>query len=269
MTAALRIIDTGERPARWNVAATAALTQLHCDGVTGDTLRFHRYPASVLIGRHQDAEQAIRVDACRQAGVEIARRVTGGGSVYMAPGALAWDLIISRKRAGRDVGDVAQAIGKAVAAGIAHLGLDARYRAENEIVVAGRKLCGMSGYHDGDTIAYQGTILIDTDLSDMGRCLRMPFPSGDAAQALTARMTTVSEWLNRKPDPHEVQSGIGASLARALRCEPAYEEIAFAEKTLADEYYRETYGRDAFVFADPSSGPEAMAGEAGQQARLP
>lgn len=250
MTGSLRIVDTGERPARWNVAATAALTELHGDGRIGDTLRFHRYPGCVLIGRHQVPDRAIRIDACREAGIEIARRVTGGGSVYMAPGALAWDLVVSRKRFGLDVGDAARTIGCAIAAGIARLGIAARYRAENEIVVAGRKLCGMSGYYDGDTIACQGTILIDTDLSDMGRYLRMPFPSADAGEALTARLTTASEWLGRSPGPAELQSAIGASLAHALRCDPVYGLASSDENVLADAHYRETYGRDAFVFAD-------------------
>jgi lipoate-protein ligase A len=251
MTAALRIIDTGERPARWNVAATAALAELHADGRIGNTLRFHRYPASVLIGRHQVPEQAIRIDACKAAGIEIARRVTGGGSVYMAPGALAWDLIVSRKRTGAAPGDVARMIGGGIAAGLARLGIAARYRAENEIVVDGRKLCGMSGYYDGDTIAYQGTILIDTDLRDMGRYLRMAFPSADTTLALTARLTTVCECLVRTPGSHEIQSAIGTGLANALRCESVDGTISAEERALADECFRKTYGRDAFVFAAP------------------
>ena len=92
--------------------------------------------------------------------------------------------------------------------------------------------------------------LIDTDLSDMGRYLRMPFPSKDAGEALTARLTTASEWLGRSPGPAELQSAIGASLAHALRCDPVYGLASSDENVLADAHYRETYGRDAFVFAD-------------------
>ncbi len=49
---ALRIIDTGVKPSRWNIAVTAALLELHRIGATPDTVRFHRYPRSVLIGRN-------------------------------------------------------------------------------------------------------------------------------------------------------------------------------------------------------------------------
>ena len=44
MTSPIRILDTGLRPARWNVAMTAALAARHADGATPDTVRFHRYP---------------------------------------------------------------------------------------------------------------------------------------------------------------------------------------------------------------------------------
>ena len=65
-----RILDTGLRPARWNVAMTAALAELHAqDGDVGDTVRFHRYPACVLLGRSQDIEHAADVEYCRRAGI--------------------------------------------------------------------------------------------------------------------------------------------------------------------------------------------------------
>ncbi len=251
MTAALRIIDTGLRSARWNVAATAALTDMHSAGRMADILRFHRYPKSVLVGRNEALDQAVRFEACRNDGVEVARRVTGGGSVYMAPGALAWDLVVSRRRVALHIGDIAQTIGEAVAAGLAGLGVAARYRAENEIVVDERKLCGMSGYFDGETAAYQGTILIDTDLNDMARYLRLPFTSRDGWSNLSALLTTLSERLGRIAETGEVQSAIAMGLSRGLRCEPAHETMSVEELALADAFHDRIYGRDDFAIAGP------------------
>jgi lipoate-protein ligase A len=251
MTAVLRIIDTGLRSARWNVAATAALTDMHSTGRMADVLRFHRYPKCVLIGRNQALDQAVRFEACRNDGVEVARRVTGGGSVYMAPGALAWDLIVSRRRVALDIGEAARTIGEAVAAGLERLGVAARYRAENEIVVNERKLCGMSGYFEGETVAYQGTILIDTDLNDMARYLRLPFTSRDSRSHLSARLTTLSERLGRIAETGEVQSAIVMGLTRGLRCKPAHETMSVEELALADAVHDGIYGRDDFAIAGP------------------
>lgn len=248
----LRIIDTGERPARWNVAATAALTELHCSGRIGDTLRFHRYPSSVLVGRHQALDQSIRLRACAEAGIEIARRVTGGGSVYMAPGALAWDLIIDRTTLGGSRADAARTIGDAIAAGIARLGLAAQCRAGQEVEIAGRKVCGMSGYREGDTIACQGTILVDTDLRDIGHYLRLPANRlRGIGREIATRTATISEFLGRLPDRGELECAITCGVVNALGCEPIYRMISPEERMVAEQRHREEYGQDTFVYGDP------------------
>ena len=50
MTGTLRLVDTGTASARWNIAATAALAELHAEGRIPHTLRLHRYPVSALLG---------------------------------------------------------------------------------------------------------------------------------------------------------------------------------------------------------------------------
>src|SRR5262245_7776646 len=96
----LRILDTGLNPARWNIAMTAALAAAHGQGTVSDTVRFHRYQRCVLLGCSQDAASAVDVAHCRRNGIDIARRVTGGGAVFMSPSMLAWDVAVDRKTFG-------------------------------------------------------------------------------------------------------------------------------------------------------------------------
>lgn len=248
MSPALRILDTAEMPARWNVAMTAALTELHRAGRIADTLRFHRYPAAVLIGRHQNLGQAVHVSRCRAAGIELARRVTGGGAVYMAPGALAWDLVIGRDTVGSRLNHAAAAVGEAVAAALARLGLPARYRAENEIEIAGRKICGMSGYFDGGTLVYQGTILADASLSDMAQFLKLPSKRTQSLRHdLSQRLASLTEILGRNPDPDEIENAIATGLADALGRSPIRGDLTAEESELADEWHRAEFGLESFV----------------------
>jgi lipoate-protein ligase A len=239
MSDPLRIIETGERAARWNVAMTAALADLHHAGALEDTLRFHRYPASVLIGRHQVLSQAAHADRCAAEGVEIARRMSGGGAVYMAPGALAWDLVIARRRVGADLTRASAVIGEALAAGLARLGLPARYDARIGITIDGRKLCGLSGYFDGGTLVSQGTILIDTDLSEMRRFLKSPV-SGLA-------LATVRQTLGRAPGAGEIEAALARGLAQALGRPMRRQEPDAAELHCADAWHAAECGRDSFV----------------------
>src|SRR3990170_1329263 len=47
------------------------------------TIRFWRWqPSAVSIGYFQSAEDEVNLDACKQFGVDVVRRRTGGGAVY-------------------------------------------------------------------------------------------------------------------------------------------------------------------------------------------
>lgn len=195
MTRVLRVIDTGLQSARWNIAVTAALTERHVAGEAADTLRFHRYRPAVLIGRHQQPDQACDARACRRYAVEVARRITGGGAVYMTPGVLAFDLVISRRVAG-DQERAASTICNALAQALSRLDptgrLVARYRAPNDVVIDGRKVIGASGYYDGGTLAYQGATMIEMDFAAMAVVLALP-PRGLPLTSLREHLGPAAE----------------------------------------------------------------------------
>jgi lipoate-protein ligase A len=244
---ALRIIDTGVKSARWNVAATAALLELHRIGATPDTIRFHRYPRSVLIGRHQKLEQEVDVERCRRDGVEIARRVTGGGAAYMSPGILAWDIVAGRARFGDSLEDVTLRVGAAVAAGLRRLGSAAKASARGAVEIEGRKVSESSGGFDGPTVIVQGTTLIDFDYDEMMRLLKA---RPDTTRPV-APVASLADCLGRAPPIEDVRTAIvaelnniwdGASVTSDLRTD----ELAFADKLLADEI-----GGDEFVMGPP------------------
>src|SRR5262245_35323431 len=96
----LRVLDTGLNPARWNVGMTAALAELHRTGRAEDTLRFYRSPPAMLLGRHQNLRRAVNVDRCARRHIEMTRRITGGGAMYVDPGILAFDLVVDRRNFG-------------------------------------------------------------------------------------------------------------------------------------------------------------------------
>lgn len=239
MTKALRVIDTGVQAARWNVAMTAALAELHGAGRIADTLRFHVYPRCVLIGRHQAAAEAVDRAFCSRNGIDLARRVTGGGAVYMSPGVLAWDLVMPRRSLGA-LDEAAAKICGAVAVGLSRLGLDARFSPPNAIELGGRKVSGASGYADGSSLIHQGTVLIAADLDEMAEALALP------AGHLRERLITVKDALDRTPDPREVRDAIGEGMSDAFRRPLQGGEMTAQERDLAERLHAEL-GSDAFV----------------------
>ena len=53
MTESFRVLDTGVLEGRLNIAIGQAIVEAHQRGDVPDTLRYLRFPPTVLIGRHQ------------------------------------------------------------------------------------------------------------------------------------------------------------------------------------------------------------------------
>ena len=78
MPAAFRIIDTGVREGRANIAFDAALIEERQAGRVPDTIRFLSFPPTVLIGRHQDLSREIDLDYCAKHRIGTVRRPPRG-----------------------------------------------------------------------------------------------------------------------------------------------------------------------------------------------
>ena len=257
MTRPVRVVDTGLLPARRNVSITAALAEMHCADRIADTFRFHVYPRSVLIGHHQNFDRVVEADYCRRFGIDIARRVTGGGAVYMNPGILAWDMVVERARFGARLADVMEVICTGLAAGLSRLGLPARFRPLNEIEISGRKIAGCSGIFMGPTLLAQGTILVDFDMAEMARALVRPpdtrEKSGDAQ--LAARVSSLKACLGYAPPLGEVKRLLIAGLTQMIPSPFEEGALSEAEMLCASHLHDTEYGKDDFVRGDVLEAP--------------
>jgi lipoate-protein ligase A len=244
MTAPIRILDTGLMPARWNVAMTAALAELHAKGRMPDTVRFHRYPRCVLLGRSQRAQSAADLDYCRRHDIEIARRVTGGGAVYMSRRMLAWDVVLDRRDFGGSLEVATRWICEGVAAGLSRLGVAARFRAPGDIEIGGRKVSGSSGCAGRRSVILQGTVLTGDDAAAMACALRIP------ETALRDRVTSLGEALGRVPSAASIVASITRGIAEVMHREPAQASPSAEEAALCDALLHAQIGGDGFVYGD-------------------
>jgi lipoate-protein ligase A len=244
MTSPIRILDTGLKPARWNVAMTAALAARHADGTAPDTIRFHRYPECVLLGRTQRPAQPVDPGHRLHRSVEIIHRVTGGGAVYLTPRMPAWDVIIDRRSIAGDLGSAARRICEGVAAGLSRLGCAARFRPANDIEIGGLKVSGSSGYAEGRTIVLQGTILIDDEVPAMAQALRI------SKSALRDSVTCLAAVLAATPSIARVQACVTEGLMAALDRTPLHQDSSPADLAAAEALLSSELGGDAGIMGD-------------------
>jgi lipoate---protein ligase len=253
MTVPFRIIDSGVRDGRLQIALDQALIELHKDGRAPDTVRFLRFRPTVLIGRHQALSHEVKVAHCKANDIGLVRRITGGGAIYLEENQVGWELVLSRKRLPMPtLGDYTRAICEAVAHGLSTgFGIDARFRPRNDIEVGGQKLCGTGGFFDGDTLIYQGTVLVDVDPARMMACLNVPeakLKKRDLDKAEN-RVTTLKALLGAAPSVAAVHAAVLDGLKTKLGIDPALGSTTAEEEALAQKLHDEEIGTDGFTFS--------------------
>lgn len=260
-----RVIDTGLRDARANIAFDQALIDSRGQDAIPDTIRFLRFPPSALIGVHQVLAHEVRLDYCREQGIQVARRLTGGGALFMDEMQLGWELVFGRagfqyeQRTALSLAAFSERICHAAAAGLRRLGVDAAFRPRNDIEVAGRKIGGTGGIYDGPVLFFQGTLLVDFDPARMISALKVPahkLARRDLREARD-RVVCLSELLgDALPDMAAIQQALLEGFAEHLHIAPQWGEITEAEEALAQDLLTEEIGCDGFVdgIAVPESG---------------
>ena len=246
-----RVIDTGIREGRANIAFDSGLIELRKRGAIPDTIRFLAFRPTALVGRHQALSQEVNVDYCRANGIGLARRMTGGGAIYRDEGQFGFELVFNRETLGLgNLGDLAKAICEAAATGLQRLGVKALYRPRNDIEVDGRKISGTGGFFDGDTLFYQGTILLRLDPALMLGALNVPAAklAKHGAASADRRVVTLSELApEAAADPARVKAALLAGFAEKLGVEPIAGEITAEEEAMAQKAFDEEIGTEEFL----------------------
>lgn len=217
-----RLLDTGLRPAAQNIALNRALLEARQENASPSTLRFLRFEPCALLGYHQSAEQELDLDYCREHGITIQRRITGGGALYFDTTQIGWELYLHKHELGTaDMTTIARRICEAAARGISTLGVDAQFRPRNDIEVDGRKISGTGGAFDGDALMYQGTLLIEFDVEKMLRVLRIPAEklSDKAIASARERVANLGDLLGQVPAMSQVQSALASAFAEEFGVE--------------------------------------------------
>jgi len=236
-----RLLDTGILTAAENIALDEALLEAKNNGNIPNTVRFLQfYPPAVLLGYHQSLEQEIRVDFCKRAGIDINRRITGGGAIYFDETQLGWEIICEKQFFNMRIADTDffKRLSQPVIYALRKLGIVASFRPRNDIEVSGRKISGTGGTEDGDVFLFQGTLLVDFDIETMLKALRIPIEKLKDKEVDSAkeRVTCLKWELGYVPDIDELKIILKESFEKKfdIILEPGKlteeEELLFKEK---------------------------------------
>ena len=216
-----RLLDTGRLSAAANMALDKIILEEVAERSSPPTLRFLQFePAAALVGYHQDVNLEIRQEFCREHGIDINRRHTGGGSIFFQESALGWELYAIPGEAPfrGPFEHILHTICTIAAAGLSRLGIEAKFRPRNDIEVDGRKISGTGGASISGGFMFQGTVLVEKDLELFIKALRVPVEKlkKREIESLLERICFLSDLLDPTPTRSQIREKMAREFEQSL-----------------------------------------------------
>lgn len=123
---------------------------------------------TIVVGKHQNTSGEINASFVKERGINVVRRLSGGGAVYHDLGNVNFTFIMDAgKRQELDLGAFCIPVVEALAG----LGIKAEISGRNDITIAGKKFSGNSQYIKDGRIMHHGTIMYNSDLDTVEKAL--------------------------------------------------------------------------------------------------
>lgn len=254
-----RLLETEVRSGFGNMAIDEAILYSKIREKVPATLRLFRWsPSAVSIGRFQDMPSVVNVEKCKTEGVDVVRRITGGGAVYHdSEDEITYSLIITRQDLKTE--DVVEAY-KHICEGLIEtarlLGVKAEYdkggsnRCPN-VTVENRKISGSAQANRKGVILQHGTLLRRVDLTKMFTFLKFPWmnESTNLVELARKRITSLEDELGRSVSVGQIQRAFYEGFAKAfdvrfVKAGLTEYELELARRLEEDKFCRDEWNRE-------------------------
>lgn len=136
---------------------------------TSDIFMLWQNRPTVVVGKHQNSVHEINREYLKREGINLVRRLSGGGAVYHDEGNLNFTFI---KRNSKEFHNDFSFFTQPLVEALREIGVQAEFVGRNDIEIDGAKFSGNAQYALGSTVMHHGTILWDSDLSVLSEVLK-------------------------------------------------------------------------------------------------
>lgn len=197
-----QLIHTAPQTPLQHMALDQVLLDEVAAGRRSPTLRIWEWAApAVVIGIFQSLKNEVDTNAAQQHGIEVVRRISGGGAMFIEPGNTITYSIYAPKSliAGMSFRDAYAYMDASVLEALDDLGIKAWYQPLNDITSAGGKIGGAAQAHRANAVLHHVTMAYDIDATKMLQILRI------GREKLSDKGTTSAA---KRVDPLRSQTGL-------------------------------------------------------------
>jgi lipoate-protein ligase A len=248
-----RLLTLGTCNAAMNMAIDEAILNARIANQVPNTLRLYRWqPSALSIGKNQTPENEIYLETAKQFGVDVVRRISGGGTVYHDfEGEVTYSVIAQVADLGTaDVTSVYTKIYCAITDALRLLGVPADFSSGDAIncpnlTVAGKKISGSSQTISRGVVLQHGTILVSVDLPKMFQLIKFKdFNCSLAADIGKRKITSIQNELCHKISPDTVANALVQGFKAILKIQLQESELTATEKGTADKLAKNKYSKE-------------------------
>lgn len=166
--------------------------------MTPPFMLFYIEKPCIIVGRNQNTVEEINEDYCKQHGITITRRLSGGGAMYQDLGNLCFSFIVPADR--QRFGDFKTLVQPIVDALHEMGATGAEVTGRNDIVIDGKKFSGNAMYtRNGKTFCH-GTLMFDVDTNAVAGALKVPKDKIESKgiKSVRSRVTNLKPYLKPK-----------------------------------------------------------------------
>lgn len=232
----------------YNLAFEEYFTQKSSE-LSKNLIFFWRNRPSVIVGRFQNTFGEVDSKLAQEKGIDVVRRITGGGAVYHDLNNLNYSFILPASAASYLAGVKGSSFDllfDIILSLLARKGIMAEKSGRNDLLLDGKKISGAAKQLTRHGLLLHGTLLFDVDLEALSSVLNVD-PAKYKSKGLSSVRSRVTN-LKEKLPPGMDMAGFKAALEAELDCPeylPTPEDLA-AVDALANNKYRDwgwTWGK--------------------------
>ncbi|WP_417861302.1 lipoate--protein ligase [Winogradskyella sediminis] len=165
----------------------------HFDAST-DYLLFYINAPSIIIGRNQNTLEEINQDYTEANNIHVVRRISGGGAVYHDLGNLNFSFITNHE--GKSISNFKKFTAPVIKV-LNDMGVAAELKGRNDILVDEKKISGTAQFSTGKRMISHGTLLFDTDMSEVVKALQVKMSKiqSKGHKSVRSRVANISDFL--------------------------------------------------------------------------
>ena len=199
---AWQLVHTGPQAPALHMALDEVLTEEVAAGRRAPTLRIWEWAGpAVVIGRFQSLRNEVDAEAAERHGIEVVRRISGGGAMFIEPGnTITYSICAPLSMVdGLAFQDAYAMMDAWVLQALGELGIEAWYQPLNDITSAAGKIAGAAQAWRGGAVLHHVTMAYDIDAAKMLQVLRI------GREKLSDKGTTSAA---KRVDPLRRQTGL-------------------------------------------------------------